>query len=88
MNGIAYREFDLFCAGRKTDWTQRFLAADGTELKPMKAVGLADTNEAKRLFIEGHTATQGRYEVYCQWKKDGAHVFIAERQKKRQPPLV
>lgn len=81
VNGIAYREFDLFCAGRKTDWTQRFLAADGTELKPMKAVGLADTNEAKRLFIEGHTATQGRYEVYCQWKKDGAHVFIAERQK-------
>lgn len=81
VNGVTYREFNLFCAGRKTDWTQRFLAADGTELKPMKAVGLADTNDAKRLFIEGHTATQGRYEVYCQWKKDGAHVFIAERQK-------
>lgn len=79
--GVAVREVEGFYVSHKMTFEQRFLAADGTDLKPMKAVGLADTNEAKRLFIEGHTATQGRYEVYCQWKKDGAHVFIAERQK-------
>lgn len=78
--GLKIREVDVFYASHKMSFEQRFFAADGTDLKPSKAFGLADTNEAKRLFIEGHTATKGRYEVYCQWKKGSAHVFIVERQ--------
>lgn len=81
VNGLNYREFDLFCAGRKTDWTQRFLAQDGGQVQSFVSSGIADTVEAKRLFIEGHATAQGRYEVYCIWKSKDAHVFIVERQK-------
>lgn len=80
--GSNVREMDMFYLSHKTDFTERFLGLDGKPVAYEKAKGLADTVEAKRLFIEGHTAAQGRYEVYCQWNNNvSAHVFVVERQK-------
>ena len=75
------REIDRFFFDNKMSWRSRFLDKDGNPVSTSRSGAIADTNDAKRLFIEGHTAEKGRYEVYCQWKKGNAHVFIVERQK-------
>lgn len=40
---------------------------------------IKDTIKDKRSFIENKASAEGRYEVYCSWKKGDAHVFIVER---------
>lgn len=75
------REMDVYYASHNTEWDRRFIGKDGKGITPAISSGLADTVEAKRLFLERQTVTTGRYEVYCQWKKGSAHVFILERQK-------
>ena len=47
----------------------------------IKSVGIENTIEAKKAFIEAHTQEVGRYEVYCRWDAQSAHVFIIEKQK-------
>ncbi len=76
-----FREVDDYYTANKMDWRNRFLDKDGNPVSTFRSGAIADTNDAKRLFIEGHTVEKGRYEVYCQWKKGSAHVFIVERQK-------
>ena len=79
--GVDIREVDVYCATHKMDWRSRFLDKDGSPVTKFRSGAIADTDDAKRLFIEGHTAEKGRYEVYCQWEEGSAHVFIVERQK-------
>lgn len=76
------REVDVYYASHGMDFRSRFLDKDGNPVPISRSGAIADTDDAKRLFIEGHTAEKGRYEVYCQWKKGSAHVFIVERHKK------
>lgn len=76
-----YRNFSRFCVSKKVNWTDRFLTADGKRADYELSAGIKDTGFAKLKFIEDKTAAQGRYEIYCAWKKGDAHVFIVERQK-------
>lgn len=76
-----YRSFSRFCVSKKVNWTDRFLTADGKRADYELSAGIKDTGFAKLKFIEDKTAAQGRYEIYCAWKKGDAHVFILERQK-------
>ena len=78
------REFDAFCRDNNTEWTERFLNADGTKADYTwsRTVVTKDTVGAKKAFIESCMTETGRYEVYCVWKGKGdvAHVFIVEKQ--------
>lgn len=74
-----YRNFSEFCTKKHTRWEARYLNADGSNVKMEYSRGLKDSVEAKRNYIKSKTTEVGRYEVYCQWKGDGAHVFIVER---------
>ena len=66
----------------KLDWRDRFLNEDGTRPKPIRTMtAVDDTPAAKNKFIEQATLNIGRYEIYCAWKKGGAHVFMVERTK-------
>lgn len=76
-----YRDFKKFCNDNRIDWKDRFLKADGLRAEYEMSTGIKDIGLAKLKFIETKTAEQGRYEVYCAWKGEGAHVFIVERQK-------
>lgn len=76
-----YRTFSRFCVSKKVDWRDRFLTADGKRADYEWSAGIKDIGLAKLKFIEDKTAKQGRYEVYCAWRKGDAHVFIVERQK-------
>lgn len=76
-----YRDFDRFCNGEDIQWTDRFLTEDGKRATYKWSTGINDTGLSKLKFIEDKTAAQGRYEIYCAWKKGDAHVFIVERQK-------
>ncbi len=76
-----YRAMNRFYAINNCEWTDRFLTADGKSVEYELSIGIKDTGFAKLKFIEDKTAAQGRYEVYCAWKKGDAHVFIVERQK-------
>lgn len=78
-----YRDFDQFAVRNGVDWTKRFLNTDG---KPAAYTwsydhGVKGTAMSKAMFIENQTQAPGRYEVYCEWKKGGAHVYIVERTK-------
>lgn len=78
----SYRTFEQFCARNGVSWEQRFLEQDGSPVKYITSKTLkTDTPSIKLAFIEEKTIEQGRYEVYCAWKRGGAHVFIVERQK-------
>ncbi len=79
--GVDIREVDVYYATHGMGYESRFLDKDGSPVTKFQSGAMADTDDAKRLFIEGHTAEKGRYEVYCQWKTGSAHVFIVERQK-------
>lgn len=74
-----YRNFSAFCTKKHTRWEARYLNADGSTVKMEYSSGLKDSVEAKRNYIKSKTTEVGRYEVYCQWKGEGAHVFIVER---------
>ncbi len=77
-----YRSFQQFCASNKIDWQDRFLTSDGKRAEYAWSRSLTgDTVKEKLSFIEAQTTKQGRYEIYCAWKKGNAHVFILERQK-------
>lgn len=78
-----YREFSQFAARNNMKWTDRFLNPDGSTVsyEESSLAHITNTISAKRVFINGKTAAQGRYEVYCKWKSEGAHVFIVERTK-------
>lgn len=80
---VKYRDFEKFCNTKQIRWTDRFQTSDGKSASYKWSVGINDTGLSKLKFIEDNTQSQGRYEIYCQWKaKDsGAHVFIVERQK-------
>ena len=78
---VQYREIDFWSARTGLRWEQRFMNADGTNAIYIKSRGIANTVEAKRKFIESNAIEQGRYEVYCRWNNESAHVFILERQK-------
>lgn len=57
------------------------MTEDGKRATYKWSTGINDTGLSKLKFIEDKTAAQGRYEIYCAWKKGDAHVFIVERQK-------
>lgn len=66
-------------------WEYRFLEKDGTPIKSM----FADWNsfrywEGKNAdlgkFFKQQTDKDGVYEVYCEWKSGGAHVFNAVKE--------
>lgn len=78
---VQFREIDFWRARTGLKWEQRFMNADGTDAVYIKSNGIANTVEAKRKFIESNAIKQGRYEVYCRWNNESAHVFILERQK-------
>lgn len=67
----------------EADWTERFLNPNGSKADYdwSHSTKIEDTVEAKRNFIVDRTTETGRYEVYCGWKKGGAHVFIVEKTK-------
>ncbi len=75
------RDMDLFFASNNINWRQRFLNADGSDVSYVFSdmAHIPDTPDAKNAFIRRHTREPGRYEVYCKWKKGGAHVFIVEK---------
>lgn len=77
------RDFSLFCTHKGITWMDRFLTIDGKAARYKFSTSLKeDTVGAKRAFIEAQTSAEGRYEIYCAWKKDDhAHVFIVERMK-------
>lgn len=81
MNGVQYREVDFLWARKQMTWEHRFLNPDGTKIAPIKSGDIENTVTAKKAFIEANTQAQGRYEVYCRWNENGAHVFIVEKQK-------
>jgi len=74
------REVSRFYAREGFGWEERFLNADGSKADYSWSSGASLTNtvESKRAFISGKTSEAGRYEVYCAWKSEGAHVFIVE----------
>lgn len=76
-----YRSFPKFCADNKIDWKDRFLTEGGTRAVYEMSTGIKDTGISPLKFIESKATEQGRYEVYCAWKRGGAHVFIVEKQK-------
>lgn len=78
---VEHREIAFWQARTKLSWQQRFLNPDGTDVVPIKSAGIENTIEAKKSFIEAHTQEVGRYEVYCRWDAQNAHVFIIEKQK-------
>ena len=78
---VEHREIAFWQARTKLSWQQRFLNPDGTDVVPIKSAGIENTIEAKKAFIEAHTQEVGRYEVYCRWDAQNAHVFIIEKQK-------
>lgn len=78
---VQFREIDFWSARTGLRWEQRFMNADGTDAVYIKSNGIDNTVEAKRKFIESNAIDQGRYEVYCKWNNESAHVFILERQK-------
>ena len=68
-------------------WLERFLNADGTVPTYEKAHEWAigegkNINEINTIkeFIDKKTQADAIYEIYCSWKKKGAHVFCVERQ--------
>jgi len=75
------RDFNGFCFGKGIDWKERFLNPDGSFVTPIKSIGIKNTVEAKREFIEANIRDEGRYEIYCRWNNTNAHVFIIEKQK-------
>lgn len=67
-------------------WTQRFLNSDKTNINMKfssawkRQNGFSNmTNERKLKFIFEQMHVDGRYEVYCEWKGTGAHVFNVNR---------
>ena len=75
-------EFYDFCERNGLSWKDRFLNTDGSQVTYTRSgYGINNTYEGKLGFIETATQKQGRYEVYCDWKGNGAHVFIVERQR-------
>ena len=76
-----YRDFKKFCTNNKVNWTDRFLTSEGKRADYTWSTGIESTGFAKLKFIEEQTTAQGRYEIYCAWSEDSAHVFILERQK-------
>lgn len=76
-----FREIDFWAANNNSTWEQRFFNPNGTTPTWIKSTGIKNTIEEKQKFIEGCASAQGRYEVYCRWNSDSAHVFILERQK-------
>lgn len=81
MDGVKYREVDFLWLRKQKTWEHRFLNPDGTEIAPIKSGVIENTVTAKKAFIEANTQAQGRYEVYCRWNEDDAHVFIVEKRK-------
>lgn len=81
MNGVQYREVDFLWLRKQMTWEHRFLNPDGTKIAPIKSGDIENTVTAKKAFIEANTQAQGRYEVYCRWNENSAHVFIVEKQK-------
>lgn len=76
-----YRAFSKFCSDNGVKWNDRYLTSDGKRADYVYSRGIRDTDDTKLKFIEDKTSEQGRYEVYCGWKRGGAHVFIVEKQK-------
>lgn len=74
--------FYEFCDKNKLDWKQRFLNPDGSAPTYKKSRRYTKTHKdaTKAEFIKSNTSQPGRYEVYCDWFGDAAHVFIVERQ--------
>ena len=62
-------------------WTERYLNTDGTAAKYQWSDKSVRIGLHKIKWIDSSTTGVGRYEVYCAWKRGGAHVFIVERQK-------
>ena len=62
-------------------WKERYLNADGTSAEYQWSNNSVRIGLHKIKWIDSHTTDVGRYEVYCAWKRGGAHVFIIERQK-------
>lgn len=79
------REIDKFYNDNGVRWDDRYLNSDGKRAvySWSRTANITSTDSAKLAFINGQTAAQGRYEVYCAWqnKDEGAHVFIVERTK-------
>lgn len=82
-NGSEVREVEKFISSNPAigTWDRRFLNPDGTTPVPKKSLGIKNTIDEKRSFLETNTQEVGRYEIYCQWDAQNAHVFILERQK-------
>lgn len=74
--GTNVREADVLL-----NWTERFKNPDGSKVvyETSYNANVEDTVASKRKYIELHTLSTGRYEVYCAWKEGSAHVFITER---------
>ncbi len=73
--------FYNFCERKGLDWHDRFLEQDGSRPKYTWSTELFKNNiKSKVDFIENSASKTGRYEIYCEWKNGGAHVFCLERQ--------
>ena len=82
INNSAFNELQK----QGLDWKQRFMNTDGSKVdydfsynwairKGYKTMTKGRLNE----YIEEKIQDDGLYEVYCIWKKGGAHVFCAEK---------
>ena len=76
-----YREMDFYFGREGFSYEERFLNADGTPADYVSSSDsiVSDTVDSKKNFILGNVVSGGRYEIECQWKNGGAHVFIIEK---------
>lgn len=82
--GTAYEKLNKV----NVKWTERFLNIDGSPIDYdmtymwMRKKGYKKMTSLKlREYINEKMTDDGLYEIYCQWKKKGAHVFCAEVKK-------
>ena len=68
----------------KVPWMERFLNKDGSVIDLSKASNVWSNNFKSNIktsnlksFFKSKTSKNGVYEIYCQWKNGGAHVFNA-----------
>lgn len=75
--------FAKLCKQENFSWAQRFLNVDGSDVDydftfnwiKNNGGGLMDSKKLGE-YIAGKINVDGRFEIYCGWKKGKAHVFL------------